>query len=97
MKPKLTMFIIIIFSVITIISIIVLEELKPIEISENSYQYAYITSSNSNYYQAKQVYITPTGKRYHLERRCGGENSTPVSLDLAESLLLTPCKKCACD
>ena len=97
MKSKLTMFIIIIFSVITIISIIVLEEPKPIEISEKPYQYTYITSFESNYYQVRQVYITPTGKRYHFDRRCGGENSTLVSLDLAESLLLTPCKKCACD
>ena len=97
MKPKLTMFIIIIFSVIMIISIFVLVQPKPLEISENSYQYTYITSSESNHYQLKQVYITPTGKRYHLERRCGGENSTLVSLDLAESLLLNPCKKCACD
>ncbi len=97
MKLKSTMFIIIIFSVIMTITIIVQTQPKPLEISENLYQYTYITSSKSHYYQVKQVYITPTGKRYHLESRCGGANSTLVSLDLAESLLLTPCKKCACD
>lgn len=53
-------------------------------------------SSAENEYQSKTVYITPTGKRYHLSRTCGGKNSTPASLDDAINVYsLTPCKKCA--
>ena len=41
------------------------------------------------------VYRTPSGKRYHYDADCGGENSYEVSLEEAESAGLTPCKKCA--
>ena len=41
------------------------------------------------------VYVTPTGKRYHLDPDCGGKNSTPATLDAALARGLTPCKKCA--
>lgn len=41
------------------------------------------------------VYITPTGKRYHLISTCGGKNSTSTSLDSAINSGYTPCKKCA--
>ena len=41
------------------------------------------------------VYRTPSGKRYHYDADCGGENSYEVSLEDAESAGLTPCKKCA--
>lgn len=39
------------------------------------------------------VYITPTGKRYHLSSTCGGKNSYAV--DISEVGGRTPCKKCA--
>ena len=39
------------------------------------------------------VYITPSGKRWHLDPDCGGKNSHPV--DISEVGGRTPCKKCA--
>lgn len=44
---------------------------------------------------SQTVYVTPTGKRYHLISTCGGKNSRAVSLSQAKSMGLTPCKKCA--
>lgn len=41
------------------------------------------------------VYITPSGKRWHLEASCAGENAEPVELKNAENRGYTPCKKCA--
>lgn len=41
----------------------------------------------------KTVYITPSGKRYHLDPDCGGKNSYAV--DISEVGNRTPCKKCA--
>ncbi len=41
------------------------------------------------------VYVTPTGKRYHLDPDCGGKNSRPATLNDATGRGLTPCKKCA--
>lgn len=42
-----------------------------------------------------KVYRTPTGKRYHLDADCGGNNSYEVTLDEALNANLTPCSKCA--
>lgn len=39
------------------------------------------------------VYITPSGKRYHLISTCGGKNSYAV--DISQVGGRTPCKKCA--
>ena len=41
------------------------------------------------------VYITPAGKKYHLDADCGGINSFEVSTEQALAKGLTPCKKCA--
>lgn len=41
------------------------------------------------------VFITPTGSRYHFDKDCGGENSTPTTLEEATKLGYTPCQKCA--
>ncbi len=41
------------------------------------------------------VYRTPSGKRYHYNAECGGENSYEISFEEALSSGLTPCKKCA--
>lgn len=53
----------------------------------------YISSSSED--NSRTVYITPTGKRYHLDPDCGGKNSTATTLNKAEKLGLTPCAKCA--
>ena len=40
------------------------------------------------------VYITPSGKKYHIDPNCGGKNSYPVYY--AEAIKKrTPCSKCA--
>lgn len=41
------------------------------------------------------IYRTPTGKRYHFNPGCAGENRIETNLDEATSLGLTPCMKCA--
>ncbi len=41
------------------------------------------------------VYITPTGKKYHLINTCGGENSYKSTLNEANTLGKEPCIKCA--
>ena len=43
--------------------------------------------------EGQTVYITPSGKRYHLSSTCGGKNSYSVSIDDIGSR--TPCQKCA--
>lgn len=40
------------------------------------------------------VYITKTGKRYHHDGTCGNGEYIPSTLEKAESIGLTPCKKC---
>lgn len=52
-------------------------------------------SSKQTEVKEKSVYVTPTGKRYHLDPDCGGKNSSPSTLSAAERRGLTPCKKCA--
>ena len=53
------------------------------------------SSPNSNNTHGKQVFRTPTGKRYHFDPDCGGKNSYQTTLEAAKSAGLTPCKKCA--
>ena len=40
----------------------------------------------------KEVYITPSGKRYHYDPQCGGKNSYKVGINAVKGR--TPCKKC---
>lgn len=54
-----------------------------------------IISERENQKNEQMVYITPTGKRYHLDPDCGGKNSYSAKLTAAQSRGLTPCKKCA--
>lgn len=42
-----------------------------------------------------KIYRTPTGKRYHLDKDCGGTNSYETTLEQVTKAGLTPCKKCA--
>ena len=44
---------------------------------------------NSN---VREVYITPTGKRYHYDPQCGGKNSYKVGINNVKGR--TPCQKC---
>lgn len=41
------------------------------------------------------VYITPTGSKYHYDSNCGNGTYNPTTLSNAQSLGLSPCKKCA--
>ncbi len=43
----------------------------------------------------KKVYITPTGKKYHFNKACGGSSAYAVTLLEAKEKGLTPCSKCA--
>ena len=44
---------------------------------------------NSN---VREVYITPTGKRYHYDPQCGGKNSYKGGINSVGGR--TPCQKC---
>ena len=43
---------------------------------------------------SQTVYITPSGKRWHLSESCAGKNAMATTLEKAEEKSLTPCKKC---
>ena len=44
---------------------------------------------NSN---GREVYITPSGKKYHYDPQCGGKNSYKVGINFVGGR--TPCQKC---
>lgn len=52
-------------------------------------------SSGNTEIKSRTVYITPSGKRWHLEQNCAGKNATVTTQEKAEEQCLTPCKKCA--
>lgn len=52
------------------------------------------STSKSSKAPRSQVYITPTGKKYHYSGSCNGGKYKLVSLDQALKKKLTPCKKC---
>jgi len=41
------------------------------------------------------VYVTPTGKKYHLRSSCAGKTSFPIEFEVAVEEGYTPCKSCA--
>lgn len=41
-----------------------------------------------------EVYVTPTGKKYHYSSSCAGKNAIPINLSNAQ-YSYDPCKKCA--
>jgi hypothetical protein len=43
--------------------------------------------------KTKYVYVTRTGKKYHI-RKCGNGTYTKTTLQKAKARGLTPCKKC---
>lgn len=53
------------------------------------------TSTSAPVTNGQTVYVTPTGKRYHLKASCAGKNATASTLSKAKARGLTPCKKCA--
>lgn len=53
------------------------------------------SSSYTEDTQGMRVYVTPTGKRYHFIKSCGGKNSQETTLEQAENTGKTPCQKCA--
>lgn len=71
-----------------------------LEKSEESHQTseATIVSSDAGNTAEKTygdiVYITPTGKKYHLSQSCAGKNAIAVGYDSAVQTY-EPCKKCA--
>lgn len=42
-----------------------------------------------------KIYRTPTGKKYHFDKECGGKNSFETTLEEAKQAGLEPCSKCA--
>lgn len=53
------------------------------------------SNTDASYLTAEsKVYRTPSGKKYHIDPDCGGENSYEVTLGEATKAKLTPCKKC---
>lgn len=44
---------------------------------------------------AQAVYAAPSGKRYHFDSACPGENGREITWDEVAARGLTPCKKCA--
>ncbi len=53
------------------------------------------STSHESDEDSQTVYITPTGKRWHLKASCAGKNATATTLEKAKEKSLTPCKKCA--
>ena len=45
--------------------------------------------------QGTTVYITPTGKKYHLRSTCAGKNAKATTLEAAIAAGLGPCGSCA--
>lgn len=44
--------------------------------------------------EARTIYVTPTGKRYHYDPNCNGGTYIKSTLAEAQRRGLTPCKKC---
>lgn len=44
---------------------------------------------------SQTAYITPTGKRYHFQQSCAGENAIQTTVYDASRKGYTPCAKCA--
>lgn len=51
--------------------------------------------ASENQSNGSMVYVTPSGKKYHLLASCGGDNAYETTLEEAVSEGKTPCKKCA--
>ncbi len=58
--------------------------------TKKSFSYEHNNKSNNNI-----VYITRSGKKYHLSYTCGGNEYYECTIDQALERGLTPCKRCA--
>lgn len=71
-------------------------EQPSIEYDPNETQFAVARArADASAKRMKEVYITPTGSKYHLSASCAGENAIPTTLEDAENTGYTPCAKCA--
>ena len=61
--------------------------------AEEAAQQAEVEAAEQSESSGQTVYITPSGKRYHLDPNCGGKNAYAVDISKVGSR--TPCKKCA--
>ena len=52
-------------------------------------------SSKADITDSTVVYITPSGKRYHLSAACAGKNKIPTTVKKATEKGKTPCQSCA--
>ena len=43
----------------------------------------------------REIYVTPTGARYHFSKSCAGENAISSVIEETENQGYTPCQKCA--
>ena len=68
-------------------SLVVIQE-KPLVIEPISSDIPVVNENNL------QIYVTPTGKKYHYKNPCGRGTYTPSTLDQALNMGLEPCGKC---
>ena len=55
---------------------------------------SYKSSSSNNNFGGRVLYRTPSGKKYHFDKQCGGKNSFEITEEEAKNAGLTPCDKC---
>lgn len=64
------------------------------ELSINQTNVTAVETIQSTDSDSLAVYITPTGKKYHLRKSCAGKNAIETTLGKAKRNY-NPCKKCA--
>lgn len=64
------------------------------ETTSSAVQSSEVSITQESETNSKTVYITPSGKRWHLNENCAGKNAMATTLEKAEEKSLTPCKKC---
>ena len=55
------------------------------------------TNTDGGVTEKDTVYITPSGTKYHKDKYCAGDNSSPIDLETAKREGKEPCKKCAAE
>ena len=53
-----------------------------------------VTERTSAAIEEAEIYITPSGKKYHYSSSCAGKNAVLSTLDEASELKKEPCKRC---
>lgn len=67
---------------------------EPQDTTSSSTNTPSVVDDTSHENNSIQVYVTPTGKKYHYDSSCNGGNYSPSTLREAQDRGLTPCKKC---